>query len=76
MACCGVSKINHVLKDIAKSVTLLSPTDLAASRHNTCRECESYVNITENTHRCNSCGCVIEWKVKLQVTTCPLGKWL
>jgi hypothetical protein len=44
----------------------------AASRYSICEQCPSLIKLT---HQCKECGCFMNLKVKLELATCPLGKW-
>ena len=60
--------------DAAKGLTqgrmLLVSAEVANARLKTCESCEHY-----KEKRCVKCGCWMEQKAQLQVSTCPVGKW-
>lgn len=41
-------------------------------RMSLCKECPELLPIS---NQCKQCGCFMSAKVKLQLATCPLGKW-
>lgn len=44
--------------------------EIASDRLAICQECPSLV-----IGICKECGCLMSQKVKLQLATCPIGKW-
>lgn len=46
--------------------------DLKKKRLAICKGCEFFV---EETTKCKSCGCHIEYKGMLKSSRCPLDKW-
>jgi hypothetical protein len=46
--------------------------DIAQNRFALCEECPSLIKATK---QCKECGCFMKLKVKLELATCPLGKW-
>jgi hypothetical protein len=44
----------------------------ADRRMDLCKECPSFLKITS---QCKECGCFMKIKTKLNLATCPLGKW-
>ena len=61
-----------IVKDMIAGSQVLSQEDLAKSRISICEKCSLFDN-SRNT--CQSCGCFIKAKVKLQSAKCPIGKW-
>lgn len=52
---------------------MLSEDDeIVKDRLKTCEECEHYIKMLS---LCKKCGCVIRFKVLLEVADCPLKKW-
>lgn len=51
--------------------SLFSDDKVAKERIAICLDCE---HITED-NRCSVCGCHLEAKVKVQISSCPKGKW-
>lgn len=49
---------------------LLADTDVAETRLDICKKCEFLAK-----DRCLKCGCFMDKKVHLAVTSCPEGKW-
>ena len=37
-----------------------------------CHACEYYRRVTK---QCKQCGCLVNFKVMLAETSCPIGKW-
>lgn len=44
----------------------------AEARYAICKECPSFIKLTK---QCKECGCFMKAKVKIKISTCPLGKW-
>lgn len=57
---------------------MLDPTveraseEVAEKRFNICKGCPELIKLT---HQCKKCGCFMSVKSKLQIATCPIGKW-
>jgi hypothetical protein len=51
---------------------LRASDDLAKKRLDTCKACPEFLGAT---HQCKKCGCLMNLKVKLQDSGCPIGKW-
>jgi hypothetical protein len=49
--------------------------DLANWRLPICAECKERINLSQNIHLCDQCGCVLESKVRVRIEHCPLNKW-
>ena len=45
----------------------------AQERYDICKKCDRYESITT---LCKECGCITKMKVKLIISTCPIGKWI
>lgn len=58
--------------DILNPNTAYVTDEQAQARYNVCLDCEKLIPIT---HQCKECGCFMKIKVKLELATCPLGKW-
>jgi hypothetical protein len=63
----GETRPWHIL-----SGELRAPEDVATSRLDICKACPEFIGITR---QCKNCGCVMNLKVKLQDSGCPIGKW-
>lgn len=48
------------------------PEDIVQNRLDICHSCPQY---REQTQLCNSCGCLIDKKVKVSFAACPKSKW-
>lgn len=46
--------------------------EIAKKRLEICKACPRFVRFT---HQCKECGCIMNAKVKLAESTCPLNKW-
>lgn len=44
----------------------------AQARFDICKKCE---HLFKPTSTCKQCGCFMKVKVKLQNSTCPVGRW-
>ena len=49
-----------------------SEEDLKKQRLSICRQCPEYISLTT---QCKKCGCVMEFKTRLENAVCPIGKW-
>jgi hypothetical protein len=45
---------------------------LSDDRYSICQACPELIKLTK---QCKKCGCFMAIKTKLQLATCPLGKW-
>jgi hypothetical protein len=46
--------------------------DKAKERYSICKACPELIKLTK---QCKKCGCLMHLKTKLELATCPLGKW-
>ena len=57
---------------------LLNPNEprsedkLQKERMSICMGCPELIQLTK---QCKKCGCIMEFKTRLQNAQCPLGKW-
>ena len=77
-----IEKIKEIIENNKNS--LVSPMDmvnpnsnraekeLAEERYSICNACPELIKLTK---QCKKCGCFMLAKTKLQLATCPLGKW-
>ena len=49
-----------------------STLEEAHRRLEICKSCPELIKLTT---QCKKCGCFMALKTKLQVATCPIGKW-
>ncbi len=49
-----------------------SEEELKKQRLSICRQCLEYISLTT---QCKKCGCVMEFKTRLENAVCPIGKW-
>jgi len=61
-----IKKIPQHIKD-----AIIPDIAIIHMRKDICDSCEF---LTKN-HRCLKCGCLMNLKVKLKHTSCPIGKW-
>lgn len=64
--------IFDVIKDSVKGNLKISPTDLAEKRIAICNICPELV---PTLMVCGKCGCLTTAKVKVELASCPMGKW-
>lgn len=50
----------------------LEDDTLAEKRLSICQQCPELIKLTT---QCKKCGCIMSLKTKLELATCPLGKW-
>lgn len=51
---------------------------LADKRLTICLTCTHFSNIIKKltiTAKCNHCGCLLQAKIRLKDSECPIGKW-
>ena len=58
--------------DILNPQTKYVTEELSAKRFEICKACPELI---KPTHQCKKCGCFMQLKTKLEIATCPLGKW-
>jgi hypothetical protein len=58
--------------DLANPKTQKVDSELAEARYQTCLACPELIKLTK---QCKKCGCFMFAKTKLELATCPLGKW-
>jgi hypothetical protein len=58
--------------DVINPNTPKATEEEAADRLSICEKCPELIKATS---QCKQCGCFMNLKVKLQLATCPLGKW-
>lgn len=62
----------HAGKNAAVGLPVLVDADTAFSRFETCRGCEF---LTQDSFRCEKCGCFMKTKTQIATSSCPIGKW-
>src|SRR5580658_7259784 len=74
--CQGCGKSNPVVS-LAKAVgnwvvagMPIACAGLQVYRYETCFECDRF---DEETAKCKECGCLVEYKVKMETEKCPIG---
>ena len=65
-----VDKIKEKVKPF-KIKPFLAEHELIEQRINICNTCEHLSAI----RNCKICGCLVDGKVRLKGSTCPIGKW-
>lgn len=58
--------------DLVNPNTVWAEESLYKERYSICNSCPELINLTK---QCKKCGCFMVSKTKLQMATCPLGKW-
>lgn len=58
--------------DLVNPNTEWAEESLSNERYNICKSCPELIKLTK---QCKKCGCFMAVKTKLQLATCPLGKW-
>lgn len=51
---------------------LLADENKTDMRMNLCADCKSF---DKKSSRCGLCGCFMNLKVRLDASSCPIGKW-
>jgi hypothetical protein len=77
-----IDKIKEIIENNKNSqvgpMDLLNPNTVWASdekseeRYSICKACPELIKLTK---QCKKCGCIMNKKTKLELATCPLGKW-
>lgn len=62
----------HSGKNAARGLPVLVDADTAFKRFETCQGCEF---LTQESFRCEKCGCFMKTKTHLASSSCPIGKW-
>lgn len=44
----------------------------AELRYDICKSCPELIKLTS---QCKKCGCIMSLKTKLEMASCPIGKW-
>jgi hypothetical protein len=58
--------------DIANPNTEWADEEKAEERFSICKACPELIKLTT---QCKKCGCFMKVKTKLDLATCPIGKW-
>lgn len=58
--------------DLVNPNTEWAEESLSNERYSICKSCPELIKLTK---QCKKCGCFMAVKTKLQLATCPLGKW-
>jgi hypothetical protein len=58
--------------DIANPNTEWADEEKAEDRFSICKACPELIKLTT---QCKKCGCFMKVKTKLDLATCPKGKW-
>lgn len=77
-----IDKIKEIIEN--NRVSGVSPMDLvnpktewadeekSLARYEICKACPELIKLTK---QCKKCGCLMHLKTKLELATCPIGKW-
>lgn len=60
------------IKQAVSGGAILAPPDILLKRMDLCSTCEFFI-VQES--RCSKCGCYMNVKARMSVSTCPLNKW-
>ena len=52
---------------------IIASDKVIEERRNICKKCEHYTKM--GVYLCNKCGCIVEGKIRLSSSECPVGKW-
>lgn len=58
--------------DLFNSTTEWASQDLSKQRYEICGACPEFIKLTT---QCKQCGCIMKLKTKLELASCPIGKW-
>ena len=62
----------HAGKNAAVGLPVLVDAETAFNRFETCQGCEF---LTQDSFRCEKCGCFMKTKTQIATSSCPVGKW-
>jgi hypothetical protein len=78
----GIDKIKEIIEtnksSLVRPMDMINPNsqfaeeELSNERYSICKACPELIKLTK---QCKKCGCFMAAKTKLQLATCPLGKW-
>ena len=78
----GIDKIKEIIEtnksSLVRPMDMVNPNsqfadeELSNERYSICKACPELIKLTK---QCKKCGCFMAAKTKLQLATCPLGKW-
>ena len=69
-----VKKIKHIIKGWYYKLRGFN-FELMEQRMEQCRECSEILYLTKNITQCNSCGCFLDAKTRVEDERCPNGLW-
>jgi hypothetical protein len=58
--------------DIVNPNTEWASAEVSEKRYDICKSCPELIKLTK---QCKKCGCFMAAKTKLNMATCPIGKW-
>jgi hypothetical protein len=58
--------------DLFNPNTVWASDEKSSERYSICNACPELIKLTK---QCKKCGCIMSKKTKLELATCPLGKW-
>jgi hypothetical protein len=58
--------------DLFRDDTVWASEEKSFERYSICKGCPELIKLTK---QCKKCGCLMNKKTKLELATCPLGKW-
>jgi hypothetical protein len=58
--------------DMLNPVKYVEDSAVSDARLEICKACPELIKLTT---QCRKCGCFMSAKTKLELATCPLGKW-
>jgi hypothetical protein len=58
--------------DLVNPTTDWAEEEKAKERYSICQSCPELIKLTK---QCKKCGCFMAIKTKLELATCPIGKW-
>jgi len=58
--------------DLVNPTTNWAEEEKAKERYSICQSCPELIKLTK---QCKKCGCFMAIKTKLELATCPIGKW-
>ena len=67
-----VSVVKSAVINTGTDSSVFISKDKQKERWDICKVCEYY---SKNQQRCKKCGCYLEYKIKFDISECPIHKW-
>lgn len=68
-------QIMSVVKAAVKQAAAGFPAARDEEKERRAEICSTCPSLRKEEYRCGECGCFLRWKIPMETSTCPLGKW-